>query len=325
MKKKILFLVVVCSLFFIPIYRQHLSPKKFSKTRVALGTLIEITLLSKSDQTDKVIDTCFQIIDELGKKLNYQDPKSQISFVNRQTKAPIFPELYQLLRFSQEVYLLSGKKFDPSIGALIDIWDFHKKKVPTPLQITTAQNNSGLTKVVFDSLTISKPKRLKIHLGGVGKGFIVQKVYQYLQRKGVESGYINAGGDILLFGQKSKKIGITHPRQRDALIDTIFLKNGAVVTSGDYERFFIADGKRYHHIIDPISGYPSTNCISVSVVDSTILRADALATAFFLMPVEQAITVANQEDVALLIYFIEGQELQSRESIKFNQYRASKR
>ncbi len=325
MKKKLIFLLIFCSLISVAIYRRPISPKKVSKTRIALGTFIEISVLGDPQQIDAIVDTCFLIIDSLGKKLNYNDPKSALSLVNKQSHAPIFPELYQLLNFSQEIFRLSNKKFDPTVGELIEIWDFNQQKVPTVAQIKDAQKSCGLQKIGYDSLYIDKPQNLKIHLGGVGKGFIVQKVYDYLQKKGVESGYINAGGDILIFGDEEQKIGVTHPRKKEQLIDTLLVANACVVTSGDYERFFFQDGKRYHHIIDPDTGYPSENCVSVSVIDASIQKADALATAFFLLPVDKAIQIADQHEIAVLIYYQEGETLKSKESANFSQYRAGHR
>ncbi len=329
MKKKLLFLLFFCSLFLIFVYKQHLSSKKISKTRIALGTFIEISLEGNPKRIDKYIDTCFEIIEDLQHKLGYQNPKSDLSFINGCQKAPITPEIFSLLDFCQEFYLLSEKRFDPTVGALIDLWDFTKKRVPTPAKIKQAQKICGLEKVKYDTLMLIKPKNLKIHLGGVAKGFIMQKVCDYLQEKKIKSGYINAGGDISIFGNEYKQIGIAHPRQKEKLIDTIQIKTGAVVTSGDYERFFVKNGKRYHHIIDPISGYPSENCVSVTVVDSSILRADALATAYFLMPVEEAILMANRRNrrkSAVLIYYLDHEgALQSRESCEFAQYRMKKR
>ncbi len=315
------YLLLICSLFLFLLYRQHISSEKISKTRVALGTIIQISLEGEPARMDKYIDSCFEIIENLQYKLGYQNPKSELSTINSKVKAPMTPEIAYLLDFCQEFFRLSGKRFDPTIGALTDIWNFTQKQVPTSSQIEEAQKNCGLEKIAYDSLNITKPKNLKINLGGVAKGYIVQKVCDYLQNKEIESGYINAGGDIAIFANKHKKIGITHPRQKGKLIDTIQIKTGAVVTSGDYERFFIKDGKRYHHIIDPTSGYPSNNCISVSVVDSSILRADALATAYFLMPVDEAIAIANKTRSALLIYYLEGDQLKSKESYEFGKYR----
>ncbi len=321
MKKNIFFLIIFCLLFSISFWRQKLSENEATKSRIALGTFVEISLKGHQSNLDAIIDTCFAIINNLENKLSFQKAESSLNMINSQEKAKIFPELYFLLNYSKKIYALSEKKFDPTIGALINIWDFEEKKVPSPEKIAKTKKNCGFEKICYNSSYISKPKNLKIHLGGIAKGFIVQEVYNYLQKHNISDGYINAGGDILIFGETPKKIGITHPRQKDVLIDTVEITKGAIVTSGDYERFFIQDGVRYHHIIDPISGYPSTQCISITVIDTSILNADALATAYFMMPIDKTIKSANEKNLAVLIYYLDNGTLKSEESKTFKNYR----
>ncbi len=321
MKKNLFFLVLFCILLLISFWRQKSNQNKATKSRIALGTFVEISLKGNQENLDAIIDSCFDIISNLENKLSYQKSESALNLINLHEKAEMFPELYFLLNYSKKIYNLSKRKFDPTIGALIDIWDFEEKRVPSSKMIKKTKEVCGLDKIRYDSATIIKPKELKIHLGGIAKGYIVQEIYNYLQRYDISDGYINAGGDLLIFGETPKKIGITHPRQKDVLIDTVEIANGAIVTSGDYERFFVQGGKRYHHIIDPTTGYPSTECISITVIDTSILRADALATAYFMMPIDETIQSANENNLALLVYYLDNGILKSKESETFKNYR----
>ncbi len=158
-----------------------------------------------------------------------------------------------------------------------------------------------------------------VHLtfGSIAKGFIIDKVVEFLQENGVTSGIVNAGGDIKMFGQKKPlKVGIKHPRKEGmATIDILNLQNTSVVTTGDYERYFIKKGKRYHHIINPKTGYPSDTIISITVIHPSSLMADTYSTGLFLLSPEEAIKVADSiENLAIIIYFMKDDEIVKKTS-----------
>jgi thiamine biosynthesis lipoprotein len=163
--------------------------------------------------------------------------------------------------------------------------------VPEPVEIEAAaalvdyslmENDYAAGKVFLPS------SGMALDLGGIAKGYIVDRGLELLARSGIGHALLNAGGDIGILGPKPDgspwRIGVKHPRRDDELIAVIsWLKKGAVVTSGDYERFFEEDGERYHHILDPRTGYPARNLLSATVVAPTAIEADALSTALFVM------------------------------------------
>jgi len=164
---------------------------------------------------------------------------------------------------------------------------------------------------------------MKINLGSLAKGYIVDKVVEYLKQQNVISGFVNAGGDMRIFGRgKPFKIGIQHPRsESNEIIDVINVGNMSVVTSGDYERYFMKDGKRYHHIINPLTGYPSQNAISVTVISETALIADAYSTALFLLEPEQSLKLAEETDeLEAVVYFIKDDKIEKLETKGFKKY-----
>ncbi|MBI5893748.1 MAG: FAD:protein FMN transferase, partial [Deltaproteobacteria bacterium] len=140
-------------------------------------------------------------------------------------------------------------------------------------------------------------KGMRINLGGIAKGYIVSQAAEKIKSKGIKKGIIHAGGDMFVFNEsdnKPFKIGIQHPREKDKIIGTIEILNGAVATSGDYERFFIKDGIRYHHIMDPKTGFPASKIRAVTIVAKDGTMADAISTAVFVMGLEDGMKLIEK-------------------------------
>ena len=154
---------------------------------------------------------------------------------------------------------------------------------------------------------VTVPAGMKLNFGSIAKGYIVDQVVEYLQAKGVSEMMVNAGGDIRIWGRGETLIGIQHPLlEHGAVIDKIQIADKAVVTSGDYERYFEQDGVKYHHIIDAVTGYPARECVSVTAIAEDAKIADALSTAAFLLPVAEAVKLADElEQGWVIIYHVD--------------------
>ena len=194
------------------------------------------------------------------------------------------------------------------------MYDFIDEIMPSTREIDSALFFVGYEKIICnDGNLIKDDPEIFIDLGGIAKGFIVDKATQYLKEKGVNYAAINAGGDLFVMRNSKTdvwKIGIQHPRNQSALFGSIEVKDRAVVTSGDYEQYFIKEGKRIHHIIDPKTGLPSYNSVSVTVIAQNATIADALCTALFVMGPELGIKLVDREvDVEALIIFEQDGEL----------------
>lgn len=146
---------------------------------------------------------------------------------------------------------------------------------------------------------------MKINLGGVAKGYIVGRAAAVLKKNGVKKGIIHAGGDMVVFNETDaspRLIGIQDPRNKDKMIGTLKISNAAIASSGDYERFFIKDGKRYHHIMDPSTGFPADKSMAVTITAENPTFADALSTAVFVMgPIDGMKLIEGLPDVEGLI------------------------
>ncbi len=226
-------------------------------------------------------------------------PGSPLKELNEGRSPDLPAKLIKLLRLAMEIAEGSGGAFDPTILPLISLWNFDAGgELPHEEEILAARNMVDYRLVKIDAEgAVELPPGCGFDLGGIAKGAVVDQIADYLKEEGYEDFLIDAGGDILLSGLKWGKepwsIGIRHPRSRDRLIGLLHLggagESRAVVTSGDYERYFEYGGKRYHHILDPRNGYPAESSISVTVIAATCARADGLATAAFVLGPDQGL------------------------------------
>jgi len=290
-----------------------------SDTKFLMDTILDIKIETKNKDTEFVIDAAFEIINEYEKVLSFYNKESQLwKFNNAITNSmPLDEDLLQIYFLSEQLYQDSDFLYDISIGALSELWDFNKLHIPSEDSIRTAMKYVGFDKLALEGVHLTKPEGVKINLGSLAKGFIIDKVVEYLVSEGIESGFVNAGGDMRIFGQKKPlRIGIQHPRNnKNELIGVLNIKNKAVVTSGDYERFFELDGKRFHHILDPKTGYPAEGTVSVTVVAPTALFADAYSTALFLMEPDKAIELIDRTNMLeAVIFYLEDSEIKKLES-----------
>ena len=201
------------------------------------------------------------------------------------------PGIVRLLAEANRLSLASEGLFNPVIGNLVELWGFHDNALP----IGTLPDSDAIETLVtenptVDDITIQGDRVVTSNpaaaydLGGFAKGLAIDRAIDRLRDSGIEHAIINAGGDLRAIGRRGERpwrIGIRHPREPGILASIEIAGDDSVFTSGDYERFFEVDGKRYHHIIDPRSGYPATETMSVTVIHSDAATADAAATALF--------------------------------------------
>ena len=152
-----------------------------------------------------------------------------------------------------------------------------------------------------------KRKGMAINLGGVAKGYALDRAIKVLKERKVKEALINAGGDIKIMGKRDWKIGLQHPRKEDEVLAVIKLKDQAIATSGDYQRYFIKKGKRYHHIINPETGYPANKCMSVTIIGPNAIQTDILATGVFILGPEKGMELIEiLENVEGIIVDVQG-------------------
>lgn len=244
------------------------------------GTLVDITIYGESEiKAQKISNQIFKDFQALHARLHAWKPSElktlNASFAKGEIPVSISPDIAAMIADATKLSIQSRGAFNPSIGGLIETWGFHHDefkpiKIDEPKIKSLVQANPQMTDIVVHGSTVfSKNPAVQLDLGGYAKGYALDMALTYLQKQGVKNALVNIGGNIIALGKhgdKAWRVGIQHPRKPNA-IATLELKSGwAIGTSGDYQRYFDLDGKRYCHIIDPVAGYPAQGVQAVTVL-----------------------------------------------------------
>lgn len=297
---KALCCLMVLSLLFVACSSNKSSKEltQFKETQLILGTLGQITVYSDSEKkANEALSKAFSHIDEIENVMSTSKDSSDIFNLNKEAglqSVEIDPSTMNLLIKGVEYYHTTKGSFNIAIGSLINLWGIGEEwqKLPSKDEISEAK-----THIDLDQLEISKEKGtafikdpdMLLDLGGIAKGYAVDKGVDVLKENGIENGLVDLGGDVFALGNKPDgnpwRIGINNPEIGvNNSIARISVANKSIVTSGDYERYFIENDKRYHHIIDPSTGFPSeSELVSVTVVSDTSTDGDVISTAAFVL------------------------------------------
>jgi len=272
-----------------------------------MGCRFDITVVSEQkDSADKYIDLAINEISRIEKLVSSWDEASQTSEINRNAgikPVKVDKELIGLIERSLAISKLTDGAFDVTFASMDKIWKFDgtMTQMPDSDKVKESVKRVGFDKIVIDKqaqTVFLKEKGMKMGFGAIGKGYAADKAKALLISKGVKAGIINASGDMNTWGKqpdgKDWFVAITNPLDKHKAFATLPLKGGAVVTSGDYEKFVMFNGQRYAHIINPKTGYPAKGIISVSVFARSAELADALATSVFVMGKDVGIDRINQ-------------------------------
>ena len=283
------------------------AQQPYKRTLKLMGSRFDITVVANDEaQGNASIAVAIAEITRIEKLISSWDPNSQTSSINR--NAGIKPvrvdtELFNLIERAIKISKLTDGAFDISYASMDRIWKFDGSMnvMPSEVEIMTSVAKVGFNNIVLDkneSTVFLKLEGMKIGFGGIGKGYAADKAKALLIAQGAPSGIINASGDMNTWGKQPDgsewKVAITNPMNKNKVFALLPITDGAVVTSGNYEKFVNFNGKRYTHIIDPRSGYPSSGIISVTVFAPTAELADALATSVFVMGKEAGLDRINQ-------------------------------
>jgi thiamine biosynthesis lipoprotein len=300
MKKKVtLFLL---SITFVS-FGQMTHKRKLSM----LGSPLEITVVAKDTiQGNQYIDLAITEVKRIEYLISDWIPSTQISQVNKNAGSKpvkVDKEVFDLVGRAIKVSQITSGAFDISYASMDKIWKFDgsMKAMPTEEAIKKSVSKIGYKNIILDSkeqTIFLKNEGMKLGLGGIGQGYIADKVKELLFSKGCNSGIVNVSGDINAWGRQPDgnpwTVGIVNPLNKNKVFATFPLEDSAVETSGNYEKYVIFNGIRYSHIIDPRTGYPAQGVVSVSVFAKQTEIADALATGIFVMGVEVGIDLVNQ-------------------------------
>lgn len=294
-----LLILMVTSLSF----GQIVHKKKLSM----LGSPFEITVIAKDTiEGNYFADLAVAEVKRIENQISDWIPTTQISEINKNAgkKAiKVDDEVFELLQRAIKISKLTNGAFDISYASMDKIWKFDgsMNEMPSPEAIKKSVEKIGYQNIILDDkekTVFLKLEGMKLGLGGIGQGYIADKVKSLLQNKGCTSGIVNVSGDINTWGKqldgKPWTIGIINPMNKNKVFATFPIEDSAVETSGSYEKFVMFNGIRYSHIIDPRTGYPATGIVSVSVFAKQTEIADALATGIFVLGVEVGLDLVNQ-------------------------------
>lgn len=276
-----------------------------------------------------------QQLDRINREMSTYDPASEVSRFNDSRSTdwfPISPETAQVVDLAQKISLLSNGAFDITVGPLVELWGFgpkpHRDKRPADSEIDAALSRVGYRHLHLRSSPAALRKDipgLRIDLSAIAKGYAVDQLAETLLAKGFRDMLVEIGGEMRILGQhpggKLWRVAVEKPQAGERGIEKVFhLTDIAMATSGNYRNFFVQDGQRYGHTIDPATGRPVRHRLaSVTVLASTAARADALATALMAMGDERALELCRREKIAAYLLLHRGERTEAVMTEAFKQ------
>lgn len=311
-------LLIIALIFILAACASKQEDGLVKDTRVIMGTYVTISVVKNGmtgDEAMAAINGAFDQITKVDKLMSTYKPESQLSMINKNAGiAPVKadPEVIAVIEKAIEVAKTTDGAFDPTVGPLVRLWGVGGKdaNVPDSKKVQDAMPEVGYGKVEVDrdaGTVFIKKKGMSIDLGAIAKGYAADLAVNALQESGIKGGIVAVAGDLKLFGLRHGgslwRVGIQHPREKDGVLVTLKLTSTAISTSGDYERYFIKDGVRYCHIMDPRTGYPAKGLVSVTVLANDSWLADSMATGIFVLGPEKgyALAMAHPEIEVLMV------------------------
>ena len=305
--------------------------EKYQKSYSLMGSAFEIAVITDSEtNANKTIEIAYNEIVRIEKLISSWDEKSETTLINNNAgikPVKVSEELFKLIRRAKKVSGLSNGAFDISYASMDRLWKFDgtMTKLPSSDKITASVSKINYNNIILDETEYTvflKMKGMKIGFGAIGKGYAANKARKLLKANGVASGMINAGGDMIAWGNglngEKWKVGIADPKKEKAYVSWLELNEMAVVTSGDYERYAMIDDVRYAHIIDPRTGYPAVGLKSVTIICPDAELADALATTIFVLGQEKGLELVNKLDAIECVIINDNNEILTSNTLKLN-------
>jgi FAD:protein FMN transferase len=283
-----------------------LRPVIYKQTRFLMDTYCTIQALGPKRATSDAIAAALDRMEEIDQKFNVLNPKSPLYAFNNNNTPISDSEAVYVVEAALSVCNEQKAMFDITLFPVSKVWGFFggdSMHLPDSAAVKCALSKTGLEKIVFaNHQIVKKDTSAKIDLGGVAKGYAIREAVSVLKTRGVTSALIDGGGQIYALGTlqgKPWKVGVRNPRG-DGVIGVLKLTNASIATSGDYERFFIQNGVRYCHLIDPSTGYPAHGFLSFSDINADPFLADAWSKLFVLGPERLAKVLEHHPEIQII-------------------------
>lgn len=306
----------------------------YKSTRFLMGTIVEVMVVGPRDKAKASAEAVFAELKRIESLTSFHK-SSALADVNQASGTGAVhtnPELLGIIKHSLDFAVRTHGAFDPTLGPISKLWNFSgegEARIPASEEVREALDRTGWQKVTVDpnAGTVSlAEKGMSLDLGGIAKGYALDRARLVLREHAVTGALVNAGGDIIALGEKAPgkpwRVGVQDPRNPTGIVAVAAIKDKCIVTSGDYERFIEKDGVRYHHILDSRTGYPTRGIQSVTVMANDGATAQALAKAPFVMGREAGLSFLESiPEVEALIIDSEGSQFMTSGASAFLQPR----
>lgn len=289
---------------------------KYTYQRFIVGAMSDIVFYCGDDTlAQRIIDDCDKELTRLHELLNRFSDTSLVSKLNRTHRVAAPRDIIELVMLCDSISRMATGLFDISVAPLVELWGFymHEFHAPDSLHIVQVKKHVNYQNIRITEDSIYIDPDMKVDFGGIAQGYAADRVALILRANRIVSGLVNIGGEIVAIGRSPEnrpwRIGIKHPRQH-GIIETVEIEDRALSTSGDYEKFFIVEEKRFPHIIDPLTGYPARQFVSVTIFDCSASCADAIATAVAIMGHERGLSFLDSLNIQGIIYYEQNGTLQ---------------
>ena len=319
---ELLIIAIVVGLILIFIFATGKYEKpSIVKSSYALGTIINFSACGSN--SEKAIEKAIEKLNDIDDKMSAFKEDSEISKINSKAgnnAEIVSKDTYFVIKKAVEYSKILEGTFDPTIRPLVKLWNIGTKEeaIPEQSQIQETLKLVNYNDVILDESNHSimlKHKKQALDVGGIAKGFAADEARDIFYKHNIKSALIDLGGNIFALGSKEDgapwKVGIQNPiKPRGEYIGILSVKNKSVVTSGNYERYFMKDGKRFHHIIDPKTGYPSqSKIISATIISDNSIDGDGLSTGVYIIGIDKAMKIIEAIDGIDAIFITENKKV----------------
>lgn len=309
LNKKSLIAIILCAVIVFGIVSYDFISGRSSceKTSVAMGTVVTVNLFGFGAKND--LDKIETEINGLENSvLSWRKEGSDVYRINKGsgTQVSVSPDTVKIIGQCIDISDDCGGVFDITIGNVTKLWDFggDNQRLPSDNEIKTALGSVGYKNVSISGNAVQIKKGQSLDLGAVGKGFVCDKIKELLDKGRTKSAVVSVGGSLLIYGNRTFSVGIINPDNDKQSMGTLKLKDTCVSTSGNYEKYFEQDGKRYHHILNATTGYPATSEFkSVTVVCESGLISDALSTVCYIAGYRKSVEILKKFDAEAVFIF----------------------
>ena len=306
------------------------NKESLTRTEFLMDTVITLKIFDKQDK--KILDQAINRLKEIETRMSATIDTSDISLINKNAgiePVKVNEDVYNVIERAKYFAEITNGAYEPTIGPLVELWNItgdnkeERKSLPEESQILEKKTLVDYhdLELMDDGFVFLNRKGMKLDLGGIVKGYAADEVKRIFIENGVNSAIIDLGGNVYALGEKKSgepwRIGVQNPFDvTGSYIGIINIKDKSIVTSGDYERFFIYQGEKYHHIIDAKIGYPSENEVAgISVISEKSIDGDALSTALFVLGVEEGTKLINQLEGVDAIFITKKDEVIIQEKL----------